>query len=71
MSYYHKRCSSLLVASSSAVEMSSMHTVSFRALKVIKVVHSQNLVICQILVHFDTEKGLATDRELFLESDQG
>ena len=48
-----------------------MHTVSLRAFKIVKVVHSQNLVIGQILVHLHTEEGLATDRELFLKSDEG
>ena len=51
---------------SGAVEVLFVHAVTLGAVKVLNVVRPQNLVVCQIVLSFDPEEHLASDRELLL-----
>ena len=50
---------SLNVAPSRTVEVSLVHTIAFRALKVIEVINAEDLMIRQVVLCLDSEKRLS------------
>ena len=61
---------SLNIAPPSTVEMSLVHAIAFRAFRVIKVIDSENLMISQVVLRFDSEKRFPAHLEMLLKSDQ-
>ena len=52
---------SVYIALTLAVEELSMDTVAVRTLQILKIVHSQDLVIRQVILRLDTEQRLPSD----------